>query len=82
MEYRIGFKPKALKDLNSLQRDDASRVVERINRMRNDLEGDVKHLTNFTPEYRLRVGDFRVLFELAGNQITVYRVVNRRDAYR
>ena len=82
MEYRIDFKPKALKDLDSLQRDDASRVVERINRLRNNLEGDVKHLTNFTPEYRLRVGDFRVLFELAGNQITVYRIVNRRDAYR
>jgi mRNA interferase RelE/StbE len=82
MEYWIEFKPKALKDLDSLQRDDARRVVERINRMRNNLEGDVKHLTNFTPEYRLRVGDFRVLFELAGNQITVYRVVNRCDAYR
>ena len=82
MEYRIDFKPKALKDLDSLQRDDARRVIERINRMRNNLEGDVKHLTNHTPEYRLRVGDFRVLFELAGNQITVYRVVNRRDAYR
>jgi mRNA interferase RelE/StbE len=50
--------------------------------MRNNLEGDVKHLTNFTPEYRLRVGDFRVLFELAGNRVTVYRIVNRRDAYR
>ena len=82
MEYRIDFKPKALKDLDSLQPDDSRRVIERIKRMRNDLEGDVKHLTNFTPEYRLRVGDFRVLFELAGNQITVYRVVNRRDAYR
>ena len=39
--------------------------------MRNNLEGDVEHLTNFTPEYRLRVGDFRVLFELAGNRVTV-----------
>ena len=82
MEYRIDFKPKALKDLDSLQLDDSRRVIERIKRMRNDLEGEVKHLTNFTPEYRLRVGDFRVLFELAGNQITVYRVVNRHDSYR
>jgi hypothetical protein len=28
------------------------------------------------------VGGFRVLFELAGNRVTVYRIVNRRDAYR
>ena len=82
MEYEIEFKPKAIKDLDSLQRDDARRIVERIKRMQNNLEGDVKHLTNFTPEYRLRVGDFRVLFELAGNRVTVYRIVNRRDAYR
>ena len=82
MDYEIEFKPKAIKDLDSLQQNDARRIVERMKRMRNNLEGDVKHLTNFTPEYRLRVGDFRVLFELAGNHVTVYRVVNRRDAYR
>ena len=82
MEYEIEFKTKAIKDLDSLQPDDARRVVERVKRMRNNLAGDVKHLTNFSPEYRLRVGDFRVLFELAGNRVTVYRIVNRRDAYR
>ena len=82
MEYEIEFKPKAIKDLDALQPNDARRIVERIKRMRNNLEGDVKHLTNFTPEYRLRVGDYRVLFELAANRVTVYRVVNRRDAYR
>ncbi len=82
MDYEIEFKPKAIKDLDSLQQNDARRIVERMKRMRNNLEGDVKHLTNFTPEYRLRVGDFRVLFELAGNRVTVYRIVNRRDAYR
>jgi mRNA interferase RelE/StbE len=82
MEYEIEFKPKAIKDLDSLQREEARRIVERISRMRNNLEGDVKHLTNFTPEYRLRVGDHRVLFELAGKQVIVYRVVNRRNAYR
>jgi mRNA interferase RelE/StbE len=82
MEYEIEFKPKAIKDLDSLQRDDSRHIVGRIERMRNNLEGDVKHLTNFTPEYRLRVGDFRVLFELAGNRVTVYRIINRRDAYR
>ena len=76
MECEIEFKPKAIKDLDSLQRDDARRIVERIKRMRNNLEGDVKHLTNFTPEYRLRVGDFRVLFELAGNRVTLIAEVN------
>jgi len=40
-------------------------------------------LTNFTPEYRLRIGQFRVLFEIENEtQIIVYRVVHRREAYR
>jgi mRNA-degrading endonuclease RelE of RelBE toxin-antitoxin system len=33
------------------------------------------------PAYRLRVGDFRVLFALAPDRVEVERVVNRRDAY-
>ena len=82
MKYEIELKPKAIKDLDSLQKKEAQRIVERIRRMENNLDGDVKRLTNFTPEYRLRVGDFRVLFEVAGTQVTVYRVLNRRDAYR
>jgi len=44
--------------------------------------GDVKRLTNFTPEYRLRVGDYRVLFEIEDGTIIVYRVRHRREAYR
>ncbi len=35
------------------------------------------------PEYRLRVGQFRVLFEVEdGIRIVVYRIVHRREAYR
>ena len=50
--------------------------------MSDDLKGDVKRLTNFTPEYRLRVGDFRVLFEIEGEAIIIYRIRHRREAYR
>ena len=28
------------------------------------MQGNVKRLTNFTPEYRLRVGNYRILFEI------------------
>lgn len=47
-----------------------------------DLNGDVKQLTNFTPEYRLRVGDYRVLSEIEGSAILIYRIRHRRDIYR
>jgi mRNA interferase RelE/StbE len=56
------------------------RVIAKLELMREDLHGDVKRLTNFTPEYRLRVGDYRVLFELEGANVVIYRVVHRREA--
>ncbi|HEX9653307.1 MAG TPA: type II toxin-antitoxin system RelE/ParE family toxin [bacterium] len=50
--------------------------------MENDLRGDVKRLTNHTAEYRLRIGNWRVLFEVEGNTIIIYRIKHRREAYR
>jgi mRNA interferase RelE/StbE len=40
-------------------------------------------LTNHRPEYRLRVGDYRVLFEIDGrDRVIGYRIMHRREAYR
>jgi len=39
--------------------------------MIDNLSGDVKRLSDSTPEYRLRVGDYRVLFEIEGNGIVI-----------
>lgn len=64
MQYQIEFKPKAIKDLQKIPVNDRERIINKIEAMQDDLQGDVKRLTNFTPEYRLRVGDYRVLFEL------------------
>ena len=83
MNYTVDLKPRAIKDLKHLQKQDASRIADALERLRSDLTGDVKKLTNFTPEYRLRVGQFRVLFEIENEtRIIVYRVVHRREAYR
>ena len=82
MKYEIEIKPRALKDLHALPSDEMRRISARIDRMANDLEGDVKQLRNFTPSYRMRYGDYRVLFEVDGNRVVIYRVRHRRDAYR
>jgi mRNA interferase RelE/StbE len=83
MNYTVGLKPRAIKDLKGLQKHDASLVADALERLQSDLAGDVKKLTNFTPEYRLRAGHFRVLFEIEnGTRIIVYRIVHRREAYR
>jgi mRNA interferase RelE/StbE len=49
--------------------------------MKDDLAADVKRLTIATPEFRLRVGDYRILFEIESYNVVVYRVRHRKDAY-
>jgi mRNA interferase RelE/StbE len=79
--FDIEFKPRAVKDLDALDRQMARRVLEKIRGLENGLSSDVKRLTNFTPEYRLRVGDYRVLFEIEGDRVIIYRVKHRSQAY-
>lgn len=82
MRYDVQFKPRAIKDIEGLPSPIQARVLARIEEMSDDLKGDVKRLTDFRPEYRLRVGDYRVLFEIEGKTLTVYRIRHRREAYR
>jgi mRNA interferase RelE/StbE len=82
VNYDLRFKPRSVKDLKKLPAELRRRIIEKVEEMTEDSAGDVKQLTNSTPEYRLRVGDYRVLFEIEGNTIVVYRVRHRREAYR
>jgi mRNA interferase RelE/StbE len=80
--YQIEFKPKALKDLRSIPVDYQNLIISKIEAMQDNLQGDIKKLTNFTPEYRLRVGKYRVLFEIEGAIVSIYRIKHRQDAYK
>jgi mRNA interferase RelE/StbE len=82
VKYVRAFMLRARKDLKELGSDNLRRVLGRIEALADDLAGDVKKLTDYTPEFRLRVGDYHILFESDGSTIIVYRVVHRREAYR
>ena len=81
MKYSVELKNTAIKDLRDIPRKDAARITEKLKLLEDDLKGDIKRLTNFTPEYRLRVGNWRILFEIEGLKVIVYRVKHRREAY-
>lgn len=82
MKYTTELKPKAFKDLKSIPSRDRERIIERIEALEDNLQGNVKKLTKHTPEYRMRSGDWRVLFEIEETKIIVYRVLHRKEAYR
>ncbi len=83
MKYTVELKPRAVKELQRIQKKDAARIADAIERLGDDLSGDVKRLTNFSLEYRLRIGQYRILFEIEDqNRVIIYRIVHRREAYR
>ena len=80
--YEIEIKPNAEKDLRAIDKKDAVRILEKLLSLENGLSGDIKKLTNFTPEYRLRIGNYRLLLEIDGNSIIIYRVLHRKESYK
>ena len=84
MSYAIKIKPRAIKDLRKVDKHFASNIADAIEQLQYNLNSvNVKKLTNFTPEYRLRIGNYRILFEIENNsEIVIYRIVHRKDAYR
>jgi len=70
-------------ELRDLDRDSAMRILLALTRYGESGEGDIKALSGEWKEYfRLRVGDFRVIFLAAPDEITVVRVRHRSDVYR
>jgi mRNA interferase RelE/StbE len=78
---QVELKPQAIKDLRRLQKNEAAHIAEKLAKLENGLTGDVKRLTNFTQEYRLRVGNYRILFEVKESTVIVYRIMHRKHVY-
>jgi mRNA interferase RelE/StbE len=82
LRYTVELKSKAEKDLKAMPKEASRNMYRALSALENGLTGDIKRLTDFRPEYRLRVGNWRALFEMEGDRIIVYRIRHRRDAYR
>jgi len=84
MSWRIVWTPRALKDLRKLDRQNQARVVAGLDRLASSGEGDVVQLTDVSPpEWRLRVGDWRLRFQKnpGAAAMIILRVLPRDKAY-
>jgi mRNA interferase RelE/StbE len=80
--YTVELKPKAEKDLKAMERREARAMYDAPLKLESGLSGDIKKLTDHRPEYRLRIGNWRAIFEIEGNRIIVYRIRHCKEAYR
>lgn len=79
--HRITLAPKAIKQLADLPKDAQELIRTKIDRLENDLSGDVKRMKSFSPAYRMRAGNYRVLFDVVGDQVIIGLIGHRRDVY-
>jgi mRNA interferase RelE/StbE len=83
--YNIEFKPSAEKDLRSLPKPIISRVMAKIEKLGADpFSLQALKLSVAEHLYRLRVGDYRIIFEVdeQTKKVIIHYVRHRRRVYR
>lgn len=85
MRYEIKWAQGAVKDIRRLDNPLVVRIARAIEAFAETGRGDVKRLTNADGAYRLRVGEWRVLFRLVHTDIQIMliqAVLPRGEAYK
>ncbi len=84
MRYSVHFKPSADRELRKLPKEVQARVGARLDRLAEDPLGPGVEKLKGDQGYRVRVGDYRIIFDLlhAELAILVIQVGHRREVYR
>ncbi len=83
MPYGMEWLDEAKADVRTLDRPTAMRLFEGILHFARTGSGDVNALHgDMAGAFRLRVGDYRVLFTLEENTVRIFGVRHRSEAYR
>ncbi len=84
-KYRVIYEKDAMKDLERIPSDIRTRIFEKVNALaREEMWLDIKKLKWYVDHiYRLRVWDYRVIYEKEGNEliILVLEIGHRKDIY-
>ncbi|MFQ4146058.1 type II toxin-antitoxin system RelE/ParE family toxin [Chlorogloeopsis sp. ULAP02] len=85
MIYKVEFSKGALKQFNKLSLELQERIQRKIDELANDPRpSGVVKLKNGENRYRVRVGNYRILYNICDDilLITVVRIGHRREVYR
>ncbi len=86
MSYQIVLSPEAIDDLRNLKANVRAVVKEAIaTHLRHHptqlSKSRIKRLRGLSrPQYRLRVDEIRVFYDVSGNQVEILAIVNKEDA--
>lgn len=78
MIMQINYSKQAVKFLSKQNKIVQKRIIDAINKLPS---GDVRKLQGRTG-YRLRVGNFRIIFDTSGNILYIEEIDNRGQIYK
>ena len=85
MAFRVEWKKSTRKDLRKLPPNVVDRVLETVEQLaENPFPAGVEKLAGSEHAYRVRVGDYRVVYEVVTKTklVEIQRVRHRKDVYR
>ncbi len=82
--YELVFKKSVAKDLRRLPQQDVLRILERIRSLADDPRPFGCEKLSSRERYRIRVGIYRVIYEIQDRILTVLivKIAHRSDVYR
>lgn len=75
----IRYEKEAVKHISKMDKPTKQRLKKAIEKLP---AGDVKKLRGYLVDYRLRVGDLRVIFSVENDIITIKAVLPRGQVYK
>ncbi|MBA0049417.1 type II toxin-antitoxin system RelE/ParE family toxin [Streptomyces sp. AJS327] len=87
MKYAFRFTTAAQRQIRAIDRPEAMRILTALTALGDDPyreDADIKKLTGPSGLYRLRVGNYRVAYQVNDGELVVLvvKVGDRRDVYR
>ena len=80
--FELEWKKSAIKDVCHLEKEIYSRIFKKVDELKSGFQSkDIKRIQGEN-KFRLRVGDYRVLFSLENDLITIWKIGHRKNIYK
>ena len=83
-KYKILIKESAIKELESVPKKSLKQIIKRIQSLANNPRPKGSHKLSAQDRYRIRQGDYRIIYSIQDDQTTVhvYKIGHRLEVYR